>query len=484
MATANTNEASPDTMYAEYLQDEAPIASSKKKKLTKAEKMELKRKEEVEFKKLELRDLMRREYEMSKKTAKKYRERWENMCREIKLKEMKKELEDWEKKINRVMQQKDEKVKLILDEIAVTEEMHKNNFSTQLQMMDYLKDILKTFQETSRLLYEQQASEILHDFYREVAERSEIDSRVKLNCESVAHATELIAEQELLSDYQIFLDKQDDRVNTEIEKRYRLRDAITKKMKDLRKQLIEFLDSLRNVSLDVHKYERINALMERQRNFVSESKKLNDVEQRGSSVYADLQHDLVQVETEAKRKINDLKLEHGYFLQMRKDIENEMKLDREQTHEKLRIMTSESFKVLKKYEKLQKYGELLLSLAANCRKFQTESEKVVAWGDFQEARIESEIDKEPFELEIINLKDHVDITEAELQTNIELMKHFWRRQALAEAQIVLLEEKKHKLLKENQSYIDTIKRLSKADNVDDLKETLKVQSALDKDNIT
>lgn len=36
---------------------------------------------------------MKREYEMSKKTAQKYHKRWEDMCKEIKLKEMKKDLE-------------------------------------------------------------------------------------------------------------------------------------------------------------------------------------------------------------------------------------------------------------------------------------------------------------------------------------------------------------------------------------------------------
>lgn len=88
---------------------------------------------------------------------------------------------------------------------------------------------------------------------------------------------------------------------------------------------------------------------------------------------------------------------------------------------------------------------------------------------------------ETFKFEIINLKDHIDISEDELQTNMELMKNFWRRQAFAEAQIVILEEKKANLLKENEKYIATIKRLSKADNVDDLKETLNVQGLLDKE---
>lgn len=38
-----------------------------------------------------------------------------------------------------MLQQKDEKIKLIFEEITTTEEMHKNLFSTQIQIMDYLK---------------------------------------------------------------------------------------------------------------------------------------------------------------------------------------------------------------------------------------------------------------------------------------------------------------------------------------------------------
>lgn len=187
----------------------------------------------------------------------------------------------------------------------------------------------------------------MHDFYREVADRVEIEKQTKINCESVVHAKELLAEQEMLSDYKIFLDKRDDRVNIEIEKRYHLRNCITRKMKDLHKQLIEFLESLRNVSLDAHKYERVNALMERQRNFVSETQTLNNIESRNTRVYNEVQHDLLQEEIEGKRKINDLKMEHAYFLQMRKNIENEIKSDREETYEKLKIISGESFKVLK-----------------------------------------------------------------------------------------------------------------------------------------
>lgn len=56
MASALPVESPTDPLYAEYLQDEIPPpVTTKKKKLTKAEKLELKQKEEIEFKKLEMR---------------------------------------------------------------------------------------------------------------------------------------------------------------------------------------------------------------------------------------------------------------------------------------------------------------------------------------------------------------------------------------------------------------------------------------------
>lgn len=59
------------------------------------------------------------------------------------------------------------------------------------------------------------------------------------------------------------------------------------------------------------------------------------------------------------------------------------------------------------YQKLLKYGELLLSHAANCRKLQTESEKVAAPTDDDETCD----DDETFQLEALDLKAHIDMSE-------------------------------------------------------------------------
>ncbi|KAI9579292.1 dynein regulatory complex subunit 2-like [Glossina fuscipes] len=463
-----------------YITDEdlaPPPPPPKKKKPTKAELMERRKQEEIEFKQLEMREELKRELAMSKKTAEKGQKEWEEMCKEIKIKELRSELEEWEIKTSRILKQKDDKIALLIDDMIVTEEMHKRNYSTQMQVMEFLSDAMRAFHETANLLYETQTSDMVHEYYDEIKDRGQVTNDIKVKCENVMHANNVVVENQMLSDYQIFLDKRDDRVNTEIEKRYRLRDSIISNMRFLHKQLTTFLESLRNASLDVRKYERVNMLMERQKNFVIESQKLNDVEARSSRIYMDLQRDMLHIGADAQRKIKDLRLEHAYFVQMRKNIETEMKQDRQETYEKLKILTFHCFETNKKYKKLKKYGELLLSLAANCRKLQTESEKVVPWGDFEKP-IDIEDDKIEFKLNVLDLKTHVDLDEEELDAQIELMSTFWRRQAIAEAQIVLLTEKKMKLEQENQKYINKIKRMSKVDDVAELTKTLTVDCVL------
>uniref|UniRef100_A0A1A9VHC6 Dynein regulatory complex subunit 2 n=1 Tax=Glossina austeni TaxID=7395 RepID=A0A1A9VHC6_GLOAU len=450
-----------------------PPPPPKRRKATKAKIMERRRQKKIEFKQLEKREELKRELAMSKKTAKKAQRDWEDMCKGIKIKELRSELKEWETKASRILKQKDDAIALLIDDITATEEMHKRNYSTQLQVMDFLSDAMRAFHETAKLLYETQASDMMHEFYDEIRDRDQVTNNIKVKCENVMHAKNLVFEHQMLSDYHIFLDKRDDRVNTEIEKRYRLRDSIITKMRFLQKQLTTFLKPLRSASLNVHKYERVSLLMERQRNFVVESEKLNDVESRSSRIRIDLQRDMLHVGAEAQRKIKGLRLEHAYFVQMRKNIENEMKQDRQKTYEKLKILTVHCFQTNKEYKKLKKYGELLLSLAANCRKLQTESEKGVPWGDFQEP-VDVKADEIVFKLKVLDLKSHVDLDEEELDAQIQLMGSFWRRQALAEAQIALLNEKKIKLEADNQKYTNKIKCMSKVTDVTELTKTLTI----------
>lgn len=211
----------------------------------------------------------------------------------------------------------------------------------------FFSDIFKVFQNVAKLHYEDQAAEVLHDFYNETEEKKHIEDSYQRNCENIMHATNLVTAETLREDFEIYLDKRNDQVNREIEKRYILRDATAKKMQKLHKQLLQFLDTIRNASLDPHKDERVRTLVERQRTFVVESKKLNDTETKFSHQHEDLRGGIAIEEAEAQRKINDLKLEQKYFLDLRKEIEERMQRNASDMHDKLKIVTSECYGISK-----------------------------------------------------------------------------------------------------------------------------------------
>lgn len=119
-----------------------------------------------------------------------------------------------------------------------------------------------------------------------------------------------------------------------------------------------------------------------------------------------------------------------------------------------------------------KSGELLLALSITCRKLQTESEKVILGGEvFDETEVEA---KEQFKLHTLNLKDHVDMTEEELLELNRNMKNFWRRQAMAEAQNLLMIEEKRRLTEDNQRLVDFIKSMSVTEDPEELRTAMHV----------
>lgn len=127
---------------------------------------------------------------------------------------------------------------------------------------------------------------------------------------------------------------------------------------------------------------------------------------------------------------------------------------------------------------MKKHGELLLSLATNCRKLQTQKEKIVISSDSNSIECFDLKDNEQyFMIQVLDLKSHFDLNDNDLQNMMKLMQNFWKRQAIVEAQIVALNEKKAELIKENQNYIYTIKSLSKTTDVNKLQETLMIHNA-------
>lgn len=84
--------------------------------------------------------------------------------------------------------------------------------------------------------------------------------------------------------------------------------------------------------------------------------------------------------------------------------------------------------------------------------------------------------KDDFTIQTLDLFKHVDIEEDQLVLLNRSMINFWRKQAMAQAQNMLLLEEKNRLTEENQRYIDFIKSMSKTENAEELRSAMVVSS--------
>ncbi|XP_020816112.1 coiled-coil domain-containing protein 65 [Drosophila serrata] len=458
--------------YLEELEEEPEGPPKLTKAQKKALRKEAKRLAVIAEKRLIMRDALMRELEMGKRMEERGNDEWHQLCREIKIKELREEMIAWGERSERQISAKSDHIKMLLDDMTQTQDQHVNCFSKTIELTDHIRDCFHVMLGGIKTMYAQQADEMLRDYYDEVRRRTEEMEAMQLNAENIIHATNIITRDQLKEDYNIYLEQRDDRVNTEIENRFRIRDQVAFRMLEMQEQLNDFVQSLRSTELDAHKYEKIAWLTERQEAFMEESRKLNAEEAKYINMLADLHREMVRIDTENNSTLNDLRLEFQYFTNVRKKIELNQEMDRNITHEKLRILTGECYELIKQMEKHVKSGELLLALSITCRKLQTESEKVILGGEvFDETEVE---EVEQFKLNTLNLKNHVDMTEEELIELNKNMKNFWRRQAMAEAQNMLMLEEKRRLTEDNQRLIDFIKSMSVTEDPEELRSAVHV----------
>ncbi|KAH8295656.1 hypothetical protein KR018_002108 [Drosophila ironensis] len=467
--------------YLEEAEDAENEANAKPPKMTKAEKKaakkEAKLQQEMADKRLIMRDALMRELLLGKQMETRGYEEWHQMCAEIKIKELQGEMKMWGERCERNINAKNDHINMLLDDMQQTQDVHVRCYSKTVELIDHIRDCFHVMLGGVRSAYATQADEMLRDYYNEVRRRTEELEHMHLNAENIIHATNISVRDGLKEDYTIYLEQRDDRVNTEIENRFKIRANIVRRMNEMQQQLNDFVESLKSTELDAHKYEKIRWLTEKQEAFMIESRKLNAEESKYINMQGDLQRDIVRMESENNSTINDMRLEFQYFTNVRKKIEVDQVMDRHITHEKLRILTGESHELIKQMEKHVKSGELLLALSITCRKLQTESEKIILGGEVFD---ETDVDiSDEFKIQTLNIKDHVDMTEEELVVLNRSLKYFWRRQAMAEAQNLLMLGEKRRLIEDNQRLLDFIKSMSVTKDPEELRTAVHVKSCPD-----
>ncbi|XP_055844028.1 dynein regulatory complex subunit 2 [Episyrphus balteatus] len=450
--------------------EDGSTKKKKKPKISKAEKRRLKLLAAMDLKKRLMKEQLLRELELTKNSSKQGKLKWEEICKDIKVKEFREEIQEWSEKTERILQKKDEKIDMLMKNIEETQEMHERNFCQHLDQLEYLTNCHQTLRETATELYNMQASDLIQDFFDEISGIQEVQEKTKLNIENIMHTTNIDVKKRLRENYELYMERNFDEVTSEIETRYILRDRTVQKMNDLQKQLLNWVKDLQGDLVDVRKTENFLNFMQRQKNYVVEAKRLNEIERSSQKTISELQQELLHIEAESNRKVYGLKLEQAYFLNVRSIIKSSIERDKILTHEKMLKVSSESYEVIKKLKERVNYGELLLKLAACCRKYQTEKEKVIPFQysqeeDEEEARLNMNSD----------IAKLLDISEEELTDEMNIMKNFWRRCSDVRYHNLLLKKDQAKLTEENEKYRNIIRSMKKSGDVQDILQALKIK---------
>lgn len=274
-------------------------------------------------------------------------EEWTQLVGDIKVADLRKEMMEWGERAEAIIEHKNDRITMLLDDMEQTQEHHSRCFTKAIEMIDHITECYHVMMETSKHVYDQQAEELLREFYNEVQFRTDEVDAMHQNSENIIHASNVYTRDTIKLDYQIYLEQRDHYVNKDIEHRFQIRDQVVRKMNQMQTHLNEFVDSLFNTELDAHKYERIRSLTERQNNFFEETRNLDVEEMRYLTKQNDLQRELLRVETDHNATISDCRQELEYFSNARKKIEERMHVDRITTHERLRILSTECYGLTK-----------------------------------------------------------------------------------------------------------------------------------------
>ena len=82
--------------------------------------------------------------ELTKNSSKQGKVKWEEICKDIKIKEFREEIQEWSEKTERILQKKDEKIDMLMKNIEETQEMHERNFCQHLDQLEYLTSKINT----------------------------------------------------------------------------------------------------------------------------------------------------------------------------------------------------------------------------------------------------------------------------------------------------------------------------------------------------
>ncbi|XP_027700234.1 dynein regulatory complex subunit 2 [Vombatus ursinus] len=405
-----------------------------------------------------LKDKLAKEERNSTLNLNKINTQWRVILREVKAKELRKDIEILSQTFERVVDCKDSVIKSLAKDLTEAEGQYAHALQGHLHNVDELLEL-----QRSRLAY-------LEECYGEELEAltKEFETERKMIIDQ--HEKEmrylqdvyLAMEQNFLdTEYEAKLEFQsmwDDLKNKNLEEKHFLRMQLEGTVEDLWRRFQEALKNYTDATEDRKlAFETLKARDEKSSKEIEmQMKKLQKIQDSIAILRGKISAHTHENEEQNQHIREDKDLVHRQLQKLKQH----MSQAQAEARRNLAKLTWESNIALKALKKIVEKGNLILKLAEICRKFETEEEKVLP---FYSSMLT------PEELKEVEKNDHEEptIELAKLMENFTGLENFWKRYNKVKLEQLSLQRRRAQLLETNEKLRHMLKQYLDGISVND-----------------
>ncbi|XP_056418228.1 dynein regulatory complex subunit 2 [Hyla sarda] len=322
-----------------------------------------------------LKDKLAKEEQSSKMNLNKLNVQWRSVLREVKAKELRKDIEILHQTFERVVDCKDNVIKSLIKDVDEAEEQYTHALRSHLQNIDQLLELQRERLDLLQEEYQQELDAVQKEFDTErnlIIEQSEKEISYLQNVMLAMDQNTLESENEAKQEFQSM---RDDIKNKSLEEKHSLRVILEGTVEDLWKQFQQALKNYTNATEDRKiAFETLKAKDEKSAEEIAyQMKKLQKIQETITTLRNKIATHTRESEEQNRQLREDKEVVHKQFQKLK----SQMNQARGAEHSRLTTLTVQSNAALKQLNRVIEKGEQILRLAEMCRKLETEEEKVL-----------------------------------------------------------------------------------------------------------
>ncbi|XP_072265454.1 dynein regulatory complex subunit 2 [Pyxicephalus adspersus] len=388
-----------------------------------------------------LKDKLAKEEQSSSINLNKLNVQWRAVLREVKAKELRKDIEILSQTFERVVDCKNNVIKSLMKDVEEADDQYTHALRSHLQNIDALLELQRERLDLLQEEYQQELNTVLKEFDTErkmIMEQEDKEMQYLQNVMLTMEQNTLENESEAKQEFQSM---RDEIKNKSLEEKHSLRVILESTIEDLWKQVQQAQKNYQNATEDRKiAFETLKAKDEKSTEEIAyQMKKLQKIQDSINSLRNKISVHARDGEEQNRRLREDKEVVHKQFQKLKQQLNQA----RAAEHSHLTTLTIQSNATLKELQRVIDKGEQILRLAEMCRKLETEEEKVLPFypsslSDAEKKEAERASMEKPSEQLALLMQDYT------------ALDQFWKRYNKVQLERWALEREKTVLSQDNQ----------------------------------